>query len=49
MKIAVLSDQFPPQFGGMASHAYYISRYLGSKNHEVIVITHKNFTKEFLH
>ena len=46
MKIAVITDQFPPRVGGMSTHAYYISHYL-SKNHEVLVIKEKNPTKDY--
>lgn len=47
MKIAIITDQFPPSFGGMASHAYYIARYFGEKNHQVMVIAPKRPTQGF--
>jgi glycosyltransferase involved in cell wall biosynthesis len=38
MKILLVSDQFPPlYFGGMATHAYNIARYLG-KRHDVMIV-----------
>lgn len=39
MRILIITDQFPPVFfGGMATHAYNIARYLGER-HDVLVVT----------
>ena len=45
-KIAIITDQFPPRFGGMASHAYHIARYLSTK-HVVVVLKKRNPTKDY--
>ncbi len=38
MRILIVTDQFPPAFfGGMAQHAYHMTRYLGER-HEVLVV-----------
>ncbi|MEI6604265.1 MAG: glycosyltransferase family 4 protein [Verrucomicrobiota bacterium] len=38
MRILIITDQFPPNhFGGMAQHAYHISKFLG-RRHEVAVL-----------
>ena len=39
MKILIITDQFPPaHFGGMATHAYHIARYLGKRYNVMVVI-----------
>ena len=48
MKILVVTDQFPPEFfGGMATHAYNIARYLGKKHEVLVVILHGQNSPEY--
>jgi phosphatidyl-myo-inositol dimannoside synthase len=42
MKLAILTDNYPPKVGGIATHAYYISEYFRPK-YDVHVITLKKF------
>ena len=38
-KVLLISDSFPPDFGGVARHVYTLSQFLAEKNYDVTVIT----------
>lgn len=46
MRIAILSAEYPPKWGGLGTHAYYLSKELVKLGNEVHVITRKE-RKEF--
>lgn len=41
MRIAILSAEYPPKWGGLGSHAYYLSKELANLGNEVHIITRK--------
>ena len=41
MKLLLVSDAYPPSFGGVERHVYTLSKYLSNKNIDVTVLTEK--------
>jgi len=41
MRILLILPEFPPSFGGMQTHATYLSRYLNKMGCEIVVITYR--------